>query len=289
MSIIEFRDLIIDRITGVLEDTKVTKCDALKNNGVYLYGICLNNKNSNVYPTIYLERYYQRYLSDEPIENIVTDILEYDEENRFSGEFDVDLFFDFERLRDRLFVKLISREKNKDFLKSVPSRDFLDLSIVVYCDVSDMCGQRASITIKKEHVSKWNVTEDELIDIAMDNTRGSKPKITDMSYYIDKVTGETRDDSRGKMYVMTNDALIFGAVSMLSDDLLDEFLQNKARGVYILPSSICEVILVIDNGEYDNYAFDEIINQVNIETLSEEEILSTHAYYYSAENGYSIV
>lgn len=55
--------------------------------------------------------------------------------------------------------------------------------------------------------------------------------------------------------------------------------------LYILPSSIHEVILI---PAYDHDSYDELtsmVKEVNSTQLSKEEILSDHVYFYSRETG----
>ena len=68
--------------------------------------------------------------------------------------------------------KLVNKEKNADFLKGKPNRDFLDLAVVYYVDVS--CDEDDQLiyafTIDNRLLSRWEMTESELYEVAYDNT-----------------------------------------------------------------------------------------------------------------------
>ena len=88
------------------------------------------------------------------------------------------------------------------------------------------------------------------------------------------------------MKIYTTNNKLFGAISML-------FLENEKDidedGVYIIPSSIHEVILLpkkmCESEEYIN----NVISEVNNSSVEKQEVLSEHAYYYNKSDGYRIV
>ena len=73
----------------------------------------------------------------------------------------------------------------------------------------------------------------------------------------------------------------FGATCLLYKDLLKHFSEESQTDFYILPSSIHEVILVptLENDCYGELS--DMVREVNDSQLMDDEILSTHAYYYS--------
>ena len=76
---------------------------------------------------------------------------------------------------------------------------------------------------------------------------------------------------------------------MIYDDIMDKFLENSDYGVYIIPSSVHEVILIPDNDNMNKNDLNRIIKTVNDESLESVEVLSDHAYYYSTSQGYVFV
>ncbi|MDO4187673.1 MAG: DUF5688 family protein [Lachnospiraceae bacterium] len=296
MNLKEFRNVLIDYINSNYEDREAVENDAIKNNGLKLTGIVIKRPNVLVSPSIYLENYYGRYISGESISEIANELIDLADGNQFEGELCQDDFLDFNKVKDNVRIKLINTKQNEELLKSIPHRAFLDLSEVVYCDVSNIMGMSATMVVKNEYMEKWGISADNLIDIAYENTKRNGVTIEDITNIIGRFSpevdsGDTFElaDSRGKMHVMTLGKSFFGAISMTYDDVLDDFVKNECRGVYIIPSSIHEVILLKDNGQIEANTLNMMINCVNKENLGIEEILSSHAYYYSSDDGYSIV
>lgn len=283
MDIKEFSRCLVEYINNNYDNFEVVENEVIKNNGLKLLSIILKRPNVNIYPTIYLDYYYPRYINGESISSLAKDIIKLDEKTTFEGTLAEDFFCDFEKIKEHIYIKLINTTKNEELLKDTPSKGFLDLSEVVYVDVFDTFKINASITVKNEHIEKWGINKEELITTAYDNTKNLNSSIRSIM----DMFGESAEDE--KMFVMTCEEAMFGAACMTFDDRLDEFLKNRSLGVYIIPSSIHEVLLVPDDGKIEPGLINSMIETVNKETLSYDEVLSDHAYYYSVENGYSIV
>lgn len=289
MNIIEFRKEIINILKNIYNFSIVKECEVLKNNGIKLIGICLGEEQTKVCLSVYLEEYYDSYNNGKTLQEIAEEITRVNEARRFKGEFNSDNFLNYESIKDKLYIKLINTEDNLELLESVPNKAFLDLSLIVYCDVSELCGLSACVNVKKEHVEAWGVTSEELIETACNNTRSKTIKIRNIANVLDKFITDEIKDSDSFMYVMMSDELMFSACGMIFDDILDEFVCEKHKGVYIIPSSIYEVILLPDNDRYNKDEINQMIKEVNGDVLDKMEVLSSHGYYYSSENGYSIV
>ena len=296
MNINEFRSEVIEYICNNYEGVNVCECDTVKNNGLRLYGIAIRHGNEKVVPTIYLENFYRDYEDSVSLEVIIGRIMELNEKSRFTGDFDENYITDFERLKEQIFIKLVNTNDNAEMINDLPHRHFLDLSMIAYVDIGKMCGMTATFTVKKEHLQLWGVSEEELFDFAYNNTRKQGYTFTDIGGMVNDMVRRKNNCERdceivelGRMFVMRSEKLVFSAVCMTYDDVLDEFIKDKYEGVYILPSSIYEVILVPDNGEYDQNGFSDMVKGVNRDVLDLEDVLSSNAYYYNSENGYSIV
>ena len=87
------------------------------------------------------------------------------------------------------------------------------------------------------------------------------------------------------MYVLSNKSKLNGSGCLFYHNLLHNLCEKLECDLYILPSSIHEVILI---PAYDHDSYDELtsmVKEVNSTQLSKEEILSDHVYFYSRETG----
>lgn len=298
MNIFEFTKEVTDYINSNYEGYYASSVDTIKNNGVKYHGITINHGEDTVLPTIYLEQFLIEYLDGTEMPEIISKILEIDSSAREVNIPDMSFFTDFHRIKDALFLKIINTEKNEELLSQVPSRKFLDLSLVVYCDLSTFLEMNATVLVKNSHLESLGISKEELFNVATNNTRNMKilkKDIAEVIMSMEKNRGAVVDNqpdfhsAYDKIYVMTNKDMVFGAVTMIFDDVLDEFIMEKYSGVYIIPSSIHEVLLVPDLGNMDRDNLNSMIREVNLTSLLEQEILSFNAYYYSPKEGYSIV
>ena len=224
-------------------------------------------------------------------------------------------FTDYEKVKDQIFMKLINQDMNETLLKDVPWREYLDLAIVYYVSVSaDECS--ATVLIHNDHLSHWGISENELYDKAYSNTLAKrKPEILRMKdvikdMIIERITGstdilaedveyggKTKDEiesmineeiekvERQKpmdMFILTNDIKTNGAVCMMYPDVLKDFANEQELDLFIIPSSIHEVLLVPKKSGSAK-RLNEILNDVNKNSLDTVEILSNKIYKYDRE------
>ena len=87
------------------------------------------------------------------------------------------------------------------------------------------------------------------------------------------------------MFVLTNTLQTFGAACMMYPDLLQKASGQWDVSFFILPSSVHEVLLLPDHGEYDAQEFENMVYEINRTQLEPEEILTDSVYYYDREEG----
>lgn len=294
MNIVQFREELIPYINEMDQNAKVKKCDVTKTNGIKLCGICLQREGQTIFPTIYLESLFTEYEKGETYNTIAKKVLEIDGDAKNSApdEFNEKFFLDYESVKGLLRAKLINTFKNKELLIDTPHKAFLDLSIVAYCDVSEICEMNASILIKDTHIKMWGVSAEDLIDDAIDNTRKRESTVRDIAdvvngnIHMSGCDAESVNNMKGMMYVVSNEDYMYGAVRMIYEDLIKGFLEKEGEGVFIIPSSIHEVLIIPNSKKVEPDTLNEMICDINSSVVSEEEILSNHAYYYSQGEGY---
>lgn len=86
-----------------------------------------------------------------------------------------------------------------------------------------------------------------------------------------------------EMYVLTNTKGINGASCLLYPEVLKQVAEMLNANFYILPSSIHEVILVVDNGSMNKSSLNEMVYEVNRTQVAEDEVLSDQVYYYDKD------
>lgn len=276
-------------------NVSVTLNHVMKNNGTELDGITIMEKDKNIAPTIYINSFYDRYREGVSLKAVVSEIIRIYNQNKNSININADYFENYENVRKTIVYKLVNYQKNKKLLEDVPYKRVLDLAVVFYCLIEQRKGVSATALIHNEHLRIWNVTEDEIYNDALKNTpvllAGS---IVPMSKILSEIAGTAPVDNDEKvceytgediLYVLTNSSRVNGAACILYDNLLKKFANDVRSDLYILPSSVHEVIIVPKKNAFDKSELADMVREVNEQGVSQDEILSDNVYEYNRKNG----
>ena len=163
---------------------KVRLDDVRKNNGIVLKGLTVTQDDSNISPTIYLNSYYEEYIRGRAtLINVVNDVIDTYHRNKVNQSVDMRYFLNYESVKRRIIYKLVNTEKNRELLEDVPHIEFLDLSIIFQCLVTQEEFGRASILIHNVHLKLWDVSVEALYQSAKEN----------INKLIEKIRGKKSD------------------------------------------------------------------------------------------------
>ena len=270
----------------------------VKNNGIVLDGLTIRKEGEQVSPNIYLNTYFEGYQMGKPISVIMEEIAfryrKLTEETRL----EVSDITDFNAVKDKIVIRLVNYDKNRELLKTCPHKRYLDLAITFRYVVSkDVIGIASSIVSNTEF-ELWQVELEELYHLALFNTMREFPWKMDslvkvITESIRKQEGNVLPESflqeleemeNGvSMYVLTNDHCVNGATCMLYDNVLRNFAKVQDCNIFVLPSSIHEVMLVPENTETEPEFLEELVMEANQSAVGLIDLLSDHIYYYDRE------
>ncbi len=279
------------------ESYKVRINDVRKNNGVILRGLTVMQDDSNISPTIYLNNYYEAYENGEAtLVNVVNDVMDTYYRNKVNQSVDMRYFMNYACVKEHIVYKLVNTEKNKELLEDIPHVEFLDLSVVFQCLVAKECFGTASILIHNAHIKLWDIPVMELFRAAKDNTQrilGYEIKgINDAIYEImqeDEQEGFCFDGCIAEfadsvpMYVLSNKSRVEGAACMIYPDLIKDFAEALGSSLYIIPSSIHELLLLPVTNANESQDIKNMIWEINDTQVKMEEILSYSLYLFDKE------
>ncbi len=285
MNFENFKEAVKEKVSGAIgTDCKIELNDVTKNNGVILCGLTIVSTESNISPTIYLNKYYTAFEDGSfELDEIADDILRIYMDNKIDRSIDASIFTDYSRCKNTLAYKLINTEKNKELLKCIPHMEFFDLSIVFESILPGEYEGRASILIRNEHMQAWDITQDRLSKDAFQNA----PLINEYNIISSEdilqgmpVVVEPSDDFI-PLYILSNKSHTNGAACMLYPEVLKNFSEKVGKNIYIIPSSVHEVLLMPETDLMDTEFIREMIREVNDTTVDAEQILSYSVYFYN--------
>ena len=271
------------------EGGNITINHVIKNNGCEMDGLVIMEKGKDIAPTIYLDSFYELYTNGENIKNIIRQIEVIYEQNKNNVTFDVNILKHFDTIKDKIVYKVVNYRSNEKLLEQVPHKRILDLAVVFYCLLDNEYGRSATALIYNNNLKNWNVTIDDVYKAALKNTPDLlHSKISSMAALFDKcgvnVVGEEvdlKDYVPSDMYVLTNESKLNGAACILYENVLYDFAQKLGADLYILPSSVHEVILLPKLSMFEKDELVNMVKEVNTEGVAADEVLSDHVYEYN--------
>ncbi len=292
---------MVSELMGEEFDIKIYK--VTKNNSLELESLVILKKGENYSPNIYLLPYYEAYMQGVSVFELSERIVKV-YKNYTVPTVHEKFSYTYDDVKAFVTYRLVSFHKNKKLLANIPFIKYLDLAITFHCLVRDDSDGIGTIRITNEHTQMWGVTQQELMELAVHNTKNLFPyTIKSMEEVIWSMLNQDKlqnaedlqenmfdscfdfgaGDTPHKMYVLSNYKGINGATCLLYDGVLKEFSDEIHSDFYILPSSIHEVILVPYHKTISIKALKEMVVDVNQTQVAREEVLSDRIYFYSRE------
>lgn len=187
-------------------------------------------------------------------------------------------------------VELCVRDarNNKQLVQNIPHRHFLDLIVYYQVALSDSDnGDKMSIKITNDMTNRFNITEEELFYHAICNLGNANNYAMGMIQVINSIYGlpfEKAYSCEDLMVVLNNESGINASNNIFNIGLLDEVAKEFDSDLYILPSSIHELILVPKNTlSGDNEDIDslkDMVSSINSTEVSAGDKLTDSVYTY---------
>lgn len=197
--------------------------------------------------------------------------------------------------KEKIVFQIINTQLNRAMLDKVPHRQFMDISIIYKIIINKDQRGIQSMEVTDEIAGLLGMNEGQLFRCAVENTKRIFPTtvrnmndvLKDMclNYGVpDDDIGMILDERMADqaMWVISNTACNNGVANMLYENVLHELAEKLGSNLYILPSSVHEVIAVpTELGGPGELA--ELVNQANMQCVSPTERLSNHVYYYDRD------
>lgn len=292
MNFEEFMAWVKENITSKdwKETSQIEISVVKKNNGVSATGLFIRENGQDVSPILYLDDYYTHYQNGEILENIIRNIrADYDEKVQMAAV-KIPNLQEFENIRGRIIYRLVNYEKNKEILEDCPHIRLYDLAVTFrWVARIDDVGVSTSLITNKQ-VKEWGVSVNDLVLAARQNTPRLFPaKIIDMEEMLAGMVSFILYPSAIPMYILTNEQELNGASALLYGDILKDFANKKGSDMYILPSSIHEVIMVPADRIDDPKGLSSMVHEANTTVVSTGDVLSDSVYYYDRKKDQILV
>ena len=293
----DFKEAVLQGVSDVAEEGYTVMSEQMqKNNGISREGMVIRKEGCGVSPVFYFDQLYKKYLNGMPLDVMSNVIWSFYKLCKEGSPFPVEEFLDWSKIKDQLFLRVVSTEMNREILGDSVHREVLDLSSIVYARIGSLSDTETGyIRIKRQHLELWGQSEQEVYDTALQNTR--KDTVCYRSVAEDlKLEEEEGEMCMGRaliqmdnpMYILSNQIRQFGAVYMLFPEIMDRIVEERDSDVFVLPSSVHETILINATDSVSPAFLQFMVQDVNESVVPKDEQLSNHVYIYSREKGLSI-
>lgn len=243
-------------------------------------------------PTMYVNYMYESYIQTGDLKEVL----------EISAKVMTDAFekpqhipsIDLSTAKDNIVFQVINTVQNGDMLKNIPHREFQDLSIIYRWMIGSNGDDILSTVICNDLAERIGFNEEQLFKLAAENTKRLLPPVIksmndvmmDMYPYYEipmelkEIISEIPPEDQ--MYIISNNKGTNGAASMLYEDLLHDLAEKLDSDLYIIPSSMHEVIAVSPNMHGSN-ELAQMVNEINMEFISLNERLSNQVYHYDKD------
>lgn len=194
-----------------------------------------------------------------------------------------EVLVDWKTAKAKIHLQLIKESWNYDMLQELPHKQYLDFAVIFVMELQSTPEEKQSTNVTYELQKMWGVSIEDLWNAGMENLQ--KEGVTLLN--IEEIThGLLPEDDLG-MYAMTTENMVRGAVSVLSEEILKQFAEEKKADYYLLPSSIYEWILLKKTDDLDPVYLRLMVIASNHDPdkVKPEELLSDQVYLYERKAG----
>ncbi len=296
----KIREFLPDRFSDASVDLKVV----LKNNDHKLTGLTIKAVDSNIAPTIYLEKFFEEYENGKDLSRILEEIAGVRVASDVT-DFNAEIITEFDNCKGMIVPRLVSLKMNQSLLESRPHKVIEDLAVTYHVVLNGFSEGSGSVAVSNDILDKWGISIDELHKTAVDNLKSFQKSTLQSMFdvlfesmgkgYLEDNNGDLElakeefanmipDD--GTMFVLSNESKMFGASALLDKNMMAHIYEKFDGRFFIIPSSTHEVLIISNKNEtISKECLASMIHDVNRSTVDIEDQLSDHAYVYDLRTG----
>lgn len=291
---VKFTDALVSQIVknGIDRDC-IRVQEVTKNNAQKHMAVCIKkSKETPIAHVMYTDGYLRDWESGKmTIDDIAKEFIKksMDAYDQVNGGVEMSR----EVILDNAFLQIAGAEANAWMIldRGVPFKNVLDMVLFVRVRLT-INGTLGSCIVTKEMLRNYDITESELFSAAKQNTIG-KYICVPVEQLMASIAGQIDDyqiDENAKselgdhgLYVATNKDKWYGASVLAFPELLQKYAERLGGSVYIMPSSIHEVMVIKKTPDMDPDDLRGMVKEINHSQVMPEEILTDNLYEYDID------
>ena len=280
----DLKDFVSDTSPGAqVRQTPVEKLQA----GSYT-GISITPADTNVGMNINADQLYAQMQDGRSYEGVLAMALSQVEHGmRDMPAVDIQSITNYETAKNLLCFEVVGTEQNADMLANIPHTDMENMSMVYRLQLDSNAQGTSTILITNAMMEQYGITKDQLHADAMENAPEIRPaSFKTMAEVMAEMMGMPIEmmppDMAPPMYVATNEDKVQGAAVMFYPDFMDQAAKELGGDVFVLPSSVHEVLILPDDGNMSVEELRDMVTTINATEVSAQDRLTDGVYHYDA-------
>ena len=241
-----------------------------------LHGIIVRAPGNRIAPVFYYEDFYDAYKKGTSIEECIAKMVGFVSKNKYPDNALSEVFTCWDKVKDKLIVKLMNFDKNKKDIIQKPYMMIGDMVVIVQIFVNDPTIGNGCVTVDNALLDIWSVEREVIFKHAFDNMNDYRIKA------INLLDLEFDDDSKEKeepnIYVVSYDAPFPGAAVLLRTDYLHDFAQSKEMDFFVLPVSVHEILLIEKRPQIGQEHLFAMMQAINSDKALSDNMLSERIF-----------
>ncbi len=244
-----------------------------KNNGAFYEGLVIEKLEEELSQVVSLDNCYEDFRAGISVQEISEQILK--EYRKAAGNVSLlsqQDIWSYERIKNRLYVEMVNRKWNEQYLEHKYYVPFLDLAVVYYIDTQldyKNAPEHRGTAVTKDIFKIWSVEPEVIWKQVLENM-GKESLFLMLVITEEENSLMTFEDAFQKNQ---------GALALLQKNILDEAKKKLEEPFYILPVSIFELMIVPESQADEVEEMKKVIIESNYE-MPVEYLLSNNVYYY---------
>ncbi|MBQ9199168.1 MAG: ImmA/IrrE family metallo-endopeptidase [Lachnospiraceae bacterium] len=280
-------------LPDIYSKSEIKVMDINKMQNVHEKAISILPPNSITGPILYMREYFNMlergaYLPV-VLDRIKADAVHHIENVPFS--LSQEDLLDYEKVKSSLGIRVLNTKVNEEYLKDIPHTEIEDLSVIYTIRVAKDADGISSAVVKDNLFNEWGVDLSTLHEDAVKNMVKMEPaKLMPLRDLLVNMMGE---EKYSETYVCQEDKNLYwagvesnihGASLIAYPDFLENASKEIGDNLYVIPSSIHEILLVPERFFESYKDLEYMVRDVNEAVVSPMDFLSDKVYHYDKEN-----
>lgn len=283
---------IMDELIGAVKDRMgagytVEAQEMEKDNGVERTAVAITGPAGMVSSVVYIDGMEADIRAGAiDIQDAAGWIVQVHQDSGYDWVADTIQHMDKEYILQNVICQMVWREKYVHRLQDMPHEDVLDLSVIYRVYLGGGGDVAVSIAVTYPFCRTYGIDGGELRRCAERNTEGKGSLTRSVASILAEAIGipEMEDGPIPPLWVLCTQTGSYGASVLLYKEPFDRLAERYGSDLYVIPSSIHEVLVVPTRGlEPEDPRC--MVACINASEVPEGEQLSDNIYRYSREDG----